>query len=433
MENNQESGMIIYKNLLDNMTDGAFVIEYNGKIQLINVSAIQMLGYDEDHVIGKSMLDLMNIDKKNDEFFECILDAVYDKNQMSRIISFFRDETVRHLRVVVSPIMDKKNNIAVIVIISDMTELIDLSNKNKELNKKLSDFINRFVQMMVDNIDSRSHYNANHTRKMVKYADKYLDYLEENNRGISRKHRRAFMTSIWLHDIGKLLIPLKVLDKPSRLGNRINDIFQKIEVAVLCEKIKMLEAGDDPDATENGTKTIERLLQARELIEETDKKGFIDRETAEKIEAIKEMKCLNSSGEYDPLLTEYDKEALAVERGTLTKEERKLVESHVTHTYRMLKQMEFGASYKDVPEWAGNHHEFLDGSGYPNGIKADKITWETRLLTILDIFDALTAEDRPYKPPLPVEKAFEIMESMQKAGKLDAEILKDFRESGAWK
>lgn len=98
----------------------------------------------------------------------------------------------------------------------------------------------------------------------------------------------------------------------------------------------------------------------------------------------------------------------------------------------MLKQMQFGGWFKDVPEWSGKHHEYLDGSGYPNGITGEQITWETRLLTILDIYDALTAEDRPYKPPMPEQKAFEVLWSMCDEGKLDRDILQDFHASGAW-
>ena len=94
--------------------------------------------------------------------------------------------------------------------------------------------------------------------------------------------------------------------------------------------------------------------------------------------------------------------------------------------------MNFEDEFKDIPEWAGNHHELLDGSGYPRGLKGEEISWETRLLTIIDIYDALTAEDRPYKPPMPPEKAFSILESMRDEGKIDGEILKDFRESKAW-
>ena len=86
-----------------------------------------------------------------------------------------------------------------------------------------------------------------------------------------------------------------------------------------------------------------------------------------------------------------------------------------------------------MPEWSGGHHELLDGSGYPRHLKAAEIPWETRLITIIDVYDALTAEDRPYKPPMPPEKAFAILEDMAEHGKVDPNLLSSFRESGAWK
>ena len=144
------------------------------------------------------------------------------------------------------------------------------------------------------------------------------------------------------------------------------------------------------------------------------------------------MKCLAANDEMVPLLDDYEKEALMIRKGTLTASERSVIESHVSQTYEMLKEMDLEGEFKDVPEWAGNHHELLDGTGYPRGLKGDEISWETRLLTIIDIYDALTAEDRPYKPPMPPEKAFAILESLKNEGKLDGEILKDFYESKAW-
>ncbi len=95
--------------------------------------------------------------------------------------------------------------------------------------------------------------------------------------------------------------------------------------------------------------------------------------------------------------------------------------------------MVFEGDYEEVPKWASMHHEFLNGTGYPDHRKAEEIPPEVRLITILDVYDALTAEDRPYKPPMPPERAFSILESMRDEGKLDGEMLRMFKESGAWK
>ena len=108
------------------------------------------------------------------------------------------------------------------------------------------------------------------------------------------------------------------------------------------------------------------------------------------------------------------------------------MQSHVVYTGRMLDKMNFEGVYSAVPGWASAHHELLDGSGYPDHIKGEEIPMQVRFLTIIDVYDALTAEDRPYKPPMPAEKAFGILESMVSEGKVDGEILRLFKESKAW-
>ena len=99
----------------------------------------------------------------------------------------------------------------------------------------------------------------------------------------------------------------------------------------------------------------------------------------------------------------------------------------------MLDKMHFKGIYKEVPFWSGSHHEFLNGKGYPKGLLADELPDQSRLLTIIDVYDALTAEDRPYKPPMPPEKAFEILRSMRDDGQIDGKLLDEFIESEAWK
>ena len=161
--------------------------------------------------------------------------------------------------------------------------------------------------------------------------------------------------------------------------------------------------------------------------------GYLNDEMKQKVEKISEIECLTPSGDKIKLLDDYEKESLLIRRGTLTDEERKIIQSHVVHTKEMLDQMDFSEVYGDVSTWAGNHHEFLDGSGYPLGLKADQLSWESRLLTIIDIYDSITAEDRPYKPAMPSERAFDILRSMGKEGKLDEDIIEDFFISNAWK
>jgi HD-GYP domain-containing protein (c-di-GMP phosphodiesterase class II) len=134
----------------------------------------------------------------------------------------------------------------------------------------------------------------------------------------------------------------------------------------------------------------------------------------------------------EPYFTKDEVTCLSVRRGTLTSEERELMQSHALMTRRLLSQMSFPKQYRHVPEWASGHHELLNGKGYPDGLSGSAIPTEARILTILDIYDALTAADRPYKPATPRDKAFGIMRDMVEQGQLDGRLLELFIRSEAW-
>ena len=131
-------------------------------------------------------------------------------------------------------------------------------------------------------------------------------------------------------------------------------------------------------------------------------------------------------------ITEQEQEQLMIRKGTLTGGERAIMQDHAEKTRMMLEQMALGDDYKDVLQWASQHHELLNGTGYPKGLAGDEICWEVRLLTIFDVFEAMTAIDRPYKQPMPAEHALRIMHEMADRGQLDREVLALFEQSRAW-
>lgn len=133
-----------------------------------------------------------------------------------------------------------------------------------------------------------------------------------------------------------------------------------------------------------------------------------------------------------PLLTEDEITMLSIRKGTLSDEERRQMQGHATSTWNILKQVDFPAQYANIPLWASSRHELLQGKGYPKGLSGDSIPKEVRLLTILDIFEALTAKDRPYKSPYPIDRTWKILNSMVEEGSLDGDLLALFRESRAW-
>ena len=295
---------------------------------------------------------------------------------------------------------------------------------------EVSELLNSFVRVMSTAIDARSPYNANHTRNMAKYAVKFVAWLKDSGLvEFDEAREKQFLMSVWLHDIGKLVVPLEVMDKENRLGPKITTVMNRFQVIGLQNEINYLNGSID--ANEHDRRT-EELRTTRELVEKADRAGFLSDDTLAAIHALKEVKANGAEGE-TPYITNGEINCLLVRKGTLTDEERQLMESHVIMTRRMLNEMSFPKSYRLITNWASSHHEYLNGSGYPDKLAGEAIPLEVRALTILDIYDALTAQDRPYKPSVPAEKAFAILTDMVTSGQIDGKLLELFKQSEAWK
>lgn len=302
---------------------------------------------------------------------------------------------------------------------------------NMNYSKQIEDMLDSFVKVMSAAVDERSPYNANHSRNMVKYADKFIDWLNGNEElewKFDEQKKRIFLMSVWLHDIGKLVIPSEVMDKPDRLGAHKKDVDFRLEKIGLISEIEHLAGKLDDAAFEE---KMAKLEEVKALVEKVNSSGFLPDDLMAQVEALAELRYMDK-GEETPWFTDAELYNLKIRKGTLTDEERKAMQSHVVITNKLLEQVSFEGDYKQVVGWASSHHELLNGRGYPKGLSEEDIPSEVRLLTILDVYDALTAEDRPYKPPMPREKALAILDDMAKYHEVDSQVLAWFKESGAW-
>jgi HD-GYP domain-containing protein (c-di-GMP phosphodiesterase class II) len=139
------------------------------------------------------------------------------------------------------------------------------------------------------------------------------------------------------------------------------------------------------------------------------------------------------NGRQAPFLTDHESEALSVRRGNLTPVERERINSHAVATRRILSRIPWTKDLELIPEIACHHHEKVDGSGYPDGLTADRICFESKVLAVIDIYEALVSQDRPYKPKMPPEKALVILRGEVEAQHLDADIVEFFIKSGVYK
>ena len=417
--------------ILNDMSDGILVIGFDGRIRLHNHAAEQMLGLPGSALKNRTIADIMTQTEDIDQLFECVLTAVHTKEKSVKTVPCFCNNHTTYLRITSDLLRIGSEQIGLLLQITDITDTTKLFITKKRLANQIMDLMNSFVEVMVTAIEEKSPYNANHTKSMAQYAANYLAWLSDQGRltEYTSENTEPFLMSVWLHDIGKLLIPHDVMNKPTRLGSAEETVRHRIETAKLMLKIRSMQ---DPESAAEAAEKTAQLDEAEARIFSANTAGFLDDDTREQLRQLAEIPCTAADGSVHPLLTEHELTCITIPRGTLTAEERQIIESHVTYTAKLLSKVEFRGDYKPVPKWAARHHEMLDGSGYPDHLTAEHIPWETRLLTITDIYDALTAEDRPYKPPMEPEKAFAILRNMAEKGKLDSDILRSFYESGAW-
>jgi len=306
-----------------------------------------------------------------------------------------------------------------------------ISMTNMRYAEQITALLDSLVSALSAAIDQRTPYNANHTRNMVHYGEAFLRWLDRADTPwhFTPADRRAFLMSVWLHDVGKLVVPLEVMDKESRLGPGLERVESRFAAMRLLDRIGLLEGRLDEAAYRSA---LAEKDEALELIRRVNAAGFLPDGDLERIQALARRAYIDEAGREQPWLTPEELTQLSVRKGTLTAEERAIMESHVVMTANILKNVAFPKAYAAVPLWAGAHHELLNGKGYPRHLHGAEIPREVRLLTILDVFDALTAKDRPYKPGMPVERALKILHSMVEEGGIDGEILTWFEQSKAW-
>ena len=175
----EEKEKYIYESILNDMTDGVIVIGFDGKISICNQAAESALDISEGGLVGKSVAELMNGFEENDEFFELILDAVYKRKKVTKTVPFRTNGIMKYLRVTTSFLLKGEDPVALIAVISDNTEPVELFICNKRLANQVINLMNSFVEVMVTETEERSAYNADHTKNMVRYANTYLEWLRE--------------------------------------------------------------------------------------------------------------------------------------------------------------------------------------------------------------------------------------------------------------
>jgi len=323
----------------------------------------------------------------------------------------------------------------------------ELHAKEAETQKKLFD---AFIKSIATAIEEKSAYTGGHIRRVVDLTMMIAKRINEISVGPFKDVRfsddefEELQMAAWMHDIGKITTPESVVDKSTKLEAvfdridliqiRFNLIAELNEENYVKQRNKLISSGNysNEELEDIENKFIEELKIIKkdfEFIKSCNSASeFMSDEMLERLNEIA-SKTYKIDGEEKNWLTENELKNLSIKKGTLTTEERKIVENHAAMTIKILEQIPFPYNLKNVKQYAGNHHEKLDGSGYPFGLTAKDLPYQSRILTIADIFEALTAKDRPYKKPMELMKAVKILKFMKQDGHIDPDIFDLFVES----
>lgn len=304
-------------------------------------------------------------------------------------------------------------------------------------NKRLIDdqraLFEAFIKLIATAIDEKSPYTGGHCKRLPELTMMIAEACDAENTGpladfrMQDKDRYELMIAGWLHDCGKVTTPEYVIDKSTKLQtiyDRIHIIDARFEVLKRDTKIALLE---NKITEQEYALRILTLDEDRDFIHRFNVGGeFMSEENQQRVRRIAEYEWLDDCGNVAKFLSDDEVKNLTIAKGTLTAEERHIINNHIAVTIKMLDQLPFPKHLRNVPEYAGGHHERMDGKGYPRGLTREQMSWQARMMGIADIFEALTARDRPYKAGKPLTECLSILGKMRLENHIDPDIFNAF-------
>ncbi len=317
---------------------------------------------------------------------------------------------------------------------------------NRMLISQLENLFESLIDLINTAIDEKSPYTGGHCNRVPALTMMLAEAASATNAGpladfsMTEKDRYELKIAGLLHDCGKITTPVHVVDKATKLEtifDRIHFVSQRFEILKQQAELDMFRACEL--AREQGD--LNAAAAARQLFEEKVRQFDEDREFlrrmnvgGEKMSADDQVRVdriaaypmRDGSGGTVAFLSENERANLNIPYGTLMPEERKIINHHIEATIAMLEALPWPKHLENVPEYAGGHHERMDGKGYPKGLTRDQMSIQARIMGIADIFEALTAKDRPYKPGKTLSESLEILGKFKLNGHIDPDLFDVF-------
>jgi len=328
-------------------------------------------------------------------------------------------------------------------LIASLASQAAIALTNTQLIQDLKNLFYAFIKSIATAIDEKSPYTGGHINRMYNLTMMIAEKINKNKEGFfkdvffNKDELEELRIAAWMHDVGKITTPEHIINKETRLHG-LFDKIEKIEIRFnlaastiqndyLHRKIKIMQAGAENKLElslldKECQRKVEKLFEDLEFIKTCNKPEIvISDENALRIREIAKKDFFLKNKKH-PLLTTNEVKNLSIKQGTLTKEERAIINNHATMTLKILKQLPFPKNFENVPEYASAHHEKIDGSGYPRGLTSEQMPLQSKIMAIADIFEALTAEDRPYKKSMKLSEALKVMAIMKEEHHIDPDI-----------
>ena len=316
---------------------------------------------------------------------------------------------------------------------------------NKKLVGELKTLFEAFIQLIATAIDKKSEYTGGHCSRVPVITMMLADEVAKGSSGkykdfnMTEEERYELYIASWLHDCGKVATPPHVVDKGTKLEtifDRIELIRTRMEILKRDAEIEFLKRhlnGSLPEFDKAYHESIKNIDDNIEFIESCNIGGeFMKPELQDKISSISKNRVVLNNNEQN-ILTDDEVRNLNIAKGTLLPEEREIINDHISITIDMLEKLPYPKDLKNIPEFAGGHHEKMDGTGYPKGLKGDQMSTQAKIMAIADIYEALTAADRPYKEGKKLSQAMRIMGFMKNDYHIDKDLFEIFVKYGVYK
>jgi len=323
---------------------------------------------------------------------------------------------------------------------------------NRRLINQLEELFESFIQLINNAIDDKSPYTGGHCARVPELTMMLAEAVTRTQHGplkdfvMTSADQHELKIASLLHDCGKITTPVHVVDKPTKLHtlfDRIQLLDTRFEVLKRDAEITMLRAlavTPAPCKVEGGGRgEIEAAIRAEyeaRILQLDDDRHFLRRcnigvesmpqAAQQRVRDIARYQWRDDSGEWVNFLSADEVENLNIRFGTLTPDERGIINRHIEVTIKMLESLPWPRQLKNVPEYAGGHHERMDGKGYPRGLTREQMSVQARVMGIADIFEALTAKDRPYKTGKTLTEALTILGKFKLNGHIDPDLFDVF-------